>query len=78
MPKAKRVRRSRIVHWLEIEDVLDRWILEQREKVLPVSTIKICLQAKKISANMGISNFNCSLNWCDRFMAMKKLSVRTK
>ncbi len=78
MPKAKRAKRSGIAHWPELEDVLEKWILEEREKGLPVSTVKIRLQARKISANMGILNFNGNPNWCHRFMARKNLSVRNK
>jgi transposase-like protein len=78
MPKTKRARRCGTAHWPELEDVLEKWILEQREKGLPLSTVQIRLQAKNFAANMGISNFTGNPNWCFRFMARKKLSVRAR
>lgn len=78
MPKTKRSRRSGTAHWPELEEVLEKWFLEQREKGFSVSTVKIRLQARKIAANLGISNFNGNSNWCFRFMARKNLSVRTR
>ena len=78
MPKMKRAKRSGTAHWPQLEDVLEKWFLDQREKGLSVSTVKIRLQARIIAANMGISNFNGNPNWCFRFMMRKKLSVRTR
>lgn len=78
MPKGKRAKRSGVAHWPELEDILEKWILEEREKGHPVSTVKVRLQAKKIATNMGISDFNGNPNWCHRFMTRKKLSVRSK
>lgn len=78
MPKTKRARRSGSAHWPQLERSLKTWILEQREKGLSVSTVRMRLQAKNIAADMGISPFNGTANWCFRFMARHHLSVRQR
>lgn len=78
MPKSKRARRSGTVKFPELENDLEKWILEQREKGLSISTVKIRLQAKIIAANLAIPNFKGTPNWCFRFMSRKKLSVRSR
>lgn len=62
MAKAKRARRSGITHWPQLDDALEKWILEEREKGLPVSMVKIHILARKITANVGILNFNGNSN----------------
>lgn len=78
MPKTKRSRRSGKPAWPELETNLEKWILSQRDKGLPVSTVKVRLQAKMIAANMGMNEFKAGTNWCFRFMKRKKLSVRAR
>lgn len=78
MPKLKKARRCGTAHWPELEKNLTKWILEQREEGLSISTVRIRMQAKNIAADMGISNFKGNANWCFRFMKRHKLSVRQR
>lgn len=78
MPRLKRARRTGVPAWPNLEENLNRWVKEQRQKGLAVSTVKIRMQAKRVAEDMGISNFKGGPNWCYRFMKRKKLSVRTR
>lgn len=78
MPKSKRARRSGVVVWPNLERNLAKWVKEQREKGMPVSTVQIRFQARIMASNMGFTNFKGSPNWCFRFMSRNNLSVRTR
>lgn len=78
MPRQKRARRGGKVSWPVLEANLEKWIKDQREKNLPVSTVRIRMQAKMIAEQMGITNFKGGPHWCYRFMRRKKLSVRVR
>lgn len=78
MPKQKRARRGGAVAFPSLETNLEKWIDEQREKGLPVSTVRIRLQAKTMAQQMGLENFKGGPSWCSRFMSRKRLSVRSK
>lgn len=78
MPKLKRARRRGTVCYPFLEASLENWIKEQRDKGLPVSTVRIRLQAKLIAQQLGLENFKGGSNWCYRFMKRKKLSVRVR
>lgn len=78
MPKSKRARRSGVVVWPNLENNLAKWVKEQREKGMPISTVQIRLQARILASNMGFTNFKGGSNWCFRFMSRNNLSVRTR
>ena len=63
MPKNKKSRQSGVILWLNLEDNLEQWVIEQRTKGLSVATVRIRIQAKVIAEHMGIENFVGGPNW---------------
>lgn len=78
MPKTKRSRRSGRVRWPQLEDKLEEWVKEERDKGIAVSTIRLRLKAKVFAQQMGLVDFKGGPNWCYRFMHRRKLSMRAK
>lgn len=51
--------------WPDLEDELEKWIIQQCAKGLPVPTVQIRLQVKQMALlSKGIPNFNGNPNWC--------------
>ena len=54
MLKLKKERCSGAAHWSELDANLKHWILEQHDKGLWILTVRVCMQAKNITADMEI------------------------
>ena len=52
------------IHWPNLEDSLEQWVIEERAKGLPVLTVWIYIQNKITAEHMGNENFISRLNWC--------------
>lgn len=74
--KKQRSRRYGTPTWPALEDDLHHWILQEREKGLAVSTIKIRLKAKAMAREMNLDSFQGGATWCYRFMRRNNLVVR--
>ena len=71
MPLQKRSRRSGIVKWPNLENILAKWIKKQKENGISVSTVKIRLQAALMVKQMNINYFKGESCWCYRFKKQK-------
>ena len=65
-----------MISWLNLEDEFHRWILEQHEKDMPISKMKIQMKAKKLAWEQGIENFVDGPMWCYRFVKRCNLIIR--
>lgn len=59
-----------------LEEELHRWVLEHRERKLPVSRNRIKQRALQLSAEHGGLKFKASEGWLFRFMHRYRLSLR--
>lgn len=78
MPRFKRADRYGKTKYPQLEEKLEEWVNNEREKGLAISTVRIRLRAKLIAENMGITDFKAGPSWCYRFMKRRKLSIRTR
>lgn len=78
MDRKRRADRRGHAAWPALENELHKWILNQRESGLSVSTVTIRRKARIIAREMNLENFKGGATWCYRFMKRKKLSVRAR
>uniref|UniRef100_A0A3B3BHW9 HTH CENPB-type domain-containing protein n=1 Tax=Oryzias melastigma TaxID=30732 RepID=A0A3B3BHW9_ORYME len=62
----------------ELEERLERWIIEQRASGRSVSTVTIRLRAVTLAEEMNIEHFKGGPSWCWRFMKRCNFSIRTR
>lgn len=70
--------RGHKARWLELEERLERWIIEQRASGRSVSTVTIRLKAVSLAEEMNIEHFQGGPSWCFRFMKRCHFSIRTR
>ena len=76
-PKKRSLRRGK-PRWIELENKLKTYVVEERKKKLQVSTLDIRIKAQQIAIEDGIKDFIGSKNWCFKFMRRNKLGIRNK
>ena len=64
--------------WLQLEEQVHRWVLEQRAAGRGLSTVQLRLHAQVVAKEMNISDFAGGPSWCYRFMQRNRLSIRAR
>ncbi|XP_076740000.1 pogo transposable element with KRAB domain isoform X2 [Maylandia zebra] len=70
--------RGHKARWPELEERLERWIIEQRSSGRSVSMVTIRLKAVSLAEEMNIEHFQGGPSWCFRFMKRCHFSIRTR
>uniref|UniRef100_A0A3P8P7R4 HTH CENPB-type domain-containing protein n=1 Tax=Astatotilapia calliptera TaxID=8154 RepID=A0A3P8P7R4_ASTCA len=70
--------RGHKARWPELEERLERWIIEQRTSGRSVSMVTIRLKAVSLAEEMNIEHFQGGPSWCFRFMKRCHFSIRTR
>ncbi|XP_047456982.1 uncharacterized protein LOC125017634 isoform X2 [Mugil cephalus] len=76
--KTKQSFRGNKARWLQLEDKLEQWVVEQRAASRSVSTITIRMKATALASELNIGEFKGGASWCFRFMKRRNLSIRTR
>ncbi|XP_038139413.1 chromobox protein homolog 1b isoform X1 [Cyprinodon tularosa] len=76
--KTQRSFRGNKARWPELEERLERWIIEQRTSGASVSTVTVRLKAVTLAEEMKIEHFQGGSSWCFRFMKRRHFSIRTR
>jgi len=73
MPRSKHAKQGKRVRFPELEQDLAAWITSKRQEGVAVSTNAICLKAKALARDKGITGdkFKASQSWCYKFLARK-------
>ena len=74
--KRKPSRRIRRAKYVELDDLLFKWFLDQRAKSLSVNYNTINKQAKHIAKSLLIDSFKCSPSYIQNFKKRRNLSMR--
>ncbi|XP_077453569.1 NEDD8-activating enzyme E1 catalytic subunit isoform X3 [Stigmatopora argus] len=64
--------------WPDLEEHLERWILDLRAAGRNVSTVTIRLKAKALAEELKIEHFEVGPSWCFRFMKRHHLAIRVR
>ncbi|XP_015228044.1 PREDICTED: uncharacterized protein LOC107083375 isoform X1 [Cyprinodon variegatus] len=82
--KLKQVKKTQLsfrghkARWPELEERLERWIIEQRTSGASVSTVTVRRKAVTLAEEMKIEHFQGGPSWCFRFMKRCHFSIRTR
>nr|XP_034324853.1 uncharacterized protein LOC105347926 isoform X2 [Crassostrea gigas] len=74
--KSKKSFRGHAAQWPDLEDKLEKYIMEQRAAKRHLNGVKIRLKAREMAREMGIHDFEGTASWCFRFMKRKNIVLR--
>ena len=76
--KEKRAERGKNAKWPELEYSVLKWVQENRENGIAISTKMIRTYAINLACERNIEDFKGGESWCYRFMKRSGLCMRTK
>lgn len=78
MKKTKRANRGLKARWPQLEEQVQKWVLEERAAGRGVSTVQLRRHARVVARAMNINDFVGGPSWCYRFMQRNCLSIRAR
>ena len=76
--KSKHGLRTKKAKWVELEEEMKAWVVDQRNQGAIVTTKQIIFEAKERATAKGYDDFGGNEGWCYRFMKRNGLAMRTK
>jgi len=76
--KSKKTLHSCASKWPKLEEYVKNWITDHRKNGIAVSTKMILIEARRLAIEMSITDFAGTTSWCERFMRINGLCMRTK
>ena len=64
--------------WPNLGEYVKKWIIYNRKNGVVISTKMILTEARRLAIEMSITDFAGTTSWCERFMRINGLCLRTK